>query len=86
MVCLMRSSTAAAMRNVADAGCAILTGGCPGLPHYAVIGCKENGGLTIGVSPAMSLYEHVHRYGSPTDHLDVMIYTGAQMVLRAVNG
>ncbi len=26
-------------RAIADEGCAILTGGCPGLPHYAVIGC-----------------------------------------------
>ena len=73
-------------RAIADTGCAILTGGCPGLPHYAVIGCKENGGLTIGVSPAMSLYEHVHRYGSPTDHLDVMIYTGAGLMGREVIG
>lgn len=73
-------------RAIADAGCAILTGGCPGLPHYAVQGCKERGGLTIGVSPAMSLYEHVHRYGSPTDNVDVMIYTGSGLMGREVIG
>lgn len=71
---------------IAEADCAILTGGCPGLPHFAVIGCKRGGGLTIGVSPALSHYEHVHRYGSPTDHIDVMIYTGAGLMGREVIG
>jgi len=73
-------------RAIADEGCAILTGGCPGLPHHAVIGCKEKGGLTIGVSPALSEHDHVHRYGSPTDHIDVMIYTGAGLMGREVIG
>lgn len=73
-------------RAIADEGCAILTGGCPGLPHAAVVGCKENGGLTIGVSPALSEYEHVERYASPTDHIDVMIYTGSGLMGREVIG
>jgi uncharacterized protein (TIGR00725 family) len=73
-------------RAIADAGCAIVTGGCPGLPHYAVIGCKERGGLTVGVSPAISLDEHVNLYRSPIDHIDVMIYTGAGLMGREVIG
>ena len=73
-------------RAIADEGCAILTGGCPGLPHAAVIGCKEHGGLAIGVSPALSIDEHVNRYGSPTDHIDVMIYTGSGLMGREVVG
>lgn len=73
-------------RTIAEEHCAILTGGCPGLPHYAVIGCKEAGGLTIGISPAISLDEHVGRYGSPTDHLDVIIYTGSGLMGREVTG
>lgn len=73
-------------RAVADSGCAILTGGCPGYPHFAVMGCKERGGLTVGVSPAMSLAEHVEDYTSPTDHIDVMIYTGSGLMGREVVG
>ena len=73
-------------RAIADEGCAILTGGCPGLPHAAVIGCKEQGGLTVGVSPALSIDEHINRYGSPTDHIDVMIYTGSGLMGREVVG
>lgn len=73
-------------RAIAEAGCAIVTGGCPGLPHHAVIGCKQAGGLTIGISPAISFDEHVGRYGSPTDHLDVIIYTGSGLMGREVTG
>ncbi|HOQ89596.1 MAG TPA: hypothetical protein PLX03_05605, partial [Candidatus Hydrogenedentes bacterium] len=73
-------------RAIADEGCAILTGGCPGLPHQAVIGCKKRGGITIGVSPALSLQEHVEVYRSPTDHIDVMIYTGSGLMGREVIG
>jgi len=73
-------------RAIADHGCAILTGGCPGLPHYAVMGCKERGGLTVGVSPAIALDEHVNVYGSPTDNIDVMIYTGSGLMGREVIG
>ena len=73
-------------RAIAAEGCAILTGGCPGLPHEAIIGCKQSGGLTIGVSPAMSFGEHVNRYGSPVDNIDVMIYTGAGLMGRETIG
>jgi len=73
-------------RAIADEGCAILTGGCPGLPHQAAIGCKQQGGLTVGVSPAISLDEHISLYGSPTYHIDIMIYTGAGLMGREVTG
>ena len=73
-------------RAIADCGCAIVTGGCPGLPHYAVIGCKQRGGLTIGVSPAISHREHVAKYNSPTDHIDVLIFTGMGLMGREVIG
>jgi hypothetical protein len=73
-------------RAIADCGCAIVTGGCPGLPHYAVIGCKQRGGLTIGVSPAISHREHVAKYSSPTDHIDVLIFTGMGLMGREVIG
>ncbi|HDP36068.1 MAG TPA: hypothetical protein ENN29_13280 [Candidatus Hydrogenedentes bacterium] len=73
-------------RAIADEGCAILTGGCPGLPHYAVLGCKEKDGLTIGVSPALSIQEHVSRYNSPTDNIDVMVFTGMGLMGREIIG
>jgi len=73
-------------RAIADEGCAIVTGGCPGLPHDAVVGCKQNGGMTIGVSPGLSMEEHVSDYGSPVDHIDVLIFTGMGLMGREVVG
>lgn len=71
-------------RAIADEGCAIVTGACPGLPHFTLEACKKRGGLTVGVSPAISYHEHIERYGSPVDFIDVMVYTGAGVMGREV--
>jgi uncharacterized protein (TIGR00725 family) len=63
-------------RAVAEAGCCLLTGACPGLPHEAVLGAKQAGGHVVGISPAASLREHVDVDGSPYREYDVLIFTG----------
>jgi SLOG-like protein len=35
-------------RAIAEAGCCLLTGACPGLPHEAVVGAKESAGTSSG--------------------------------------
>ena len=67
---------------VASEGCCLLTGACPGLPHEAVLGAKANGGHVVGISPAVSLREHVDVFGSPYLDYDVMIYTGLGLMGR----
>lgn len=71
-------------RAVAGAGCVLITGGCPGLPQTAVDGARAVGGLVVGISPALSEAEHVHRYGSPTAGYDLLIYTGSGLMGREV--
>lgn len=71
-------------RAIADAGCTLITGGCPGLPQEAVIGARQAGGLVVGISPALSEAEHVERYGSPSEGFDVMVYTGSGLMGREV--
>lgn len=71
-------------RAVAERGCSLVTGACPGLPHEAVLGAKEKGGLVVGVSPALSRSEHVGRYASPVDGYDVLVYTGSGLMGREV--
>jgi uncharacterized protein (TIGR00725 family) len=71
-------------RAIATNGCNFINGACPGLPFYAAQGAKEAGGLTIGISPALSRDEHVKSYGSPTEHLEVIIYTGSGLMGREV--
>lgn len=67
---------------VAKRGCCLLTGACPGLPHEAALGAREAGGHTVGISPAVSLKEHVEVYGSPYKEYDVLIFTGLGLMGR----
>lgn len=71
-------------RRIAERDCALVTGACPGLPYAAVQGARERGGLVVGISPALSLQEHVRRYRSPSDGFDVMIYTGSGLMAREI--
>lgn len=50
---------------VAQSGCVLITGACPGLPLAAARGAKRRGGLVVGISPGLSLDEHVYKYESP---------------------
>jgi uncharacterized protein (TIGR00725 family) len=69
---------------IAQADCYVVTGGCPGLPLEAARGVKEAGGLVIGISPGLSLDEHIHKYGSPTVYHDIFIFTGSGLMGREV--
>ena len=71
-------------RAIAENNCTLVTGGCPGLPYMALLGAKAAGGLVVGISPGLSLYEHVHKYDSPIEGFDVMIYTGSGLMGREV--
>ena len=63
-------------------GYILITGACPGMPHEAVKGAKEEGGIMVGVSPALNLEEHVGKYHSPTRGYDAIIYTGSGLMGR----
>lgn len=69
---------------IATQGFVLITGACPGLPYACARGAREAGGLSVGISPALSLDEHVHKYLSPSDVYDVLIYTGSGLMGREV--
>ena len=46
-------------RNIARRGHTVITGGCAGIPHEAVLGAKEIGGKAIAYSSASSKALHV---------------------------
>jgi uncharacterized protein (TIGR00725 family) len=71
-------------RAIARSGCILVTGACPGLPLASACGAKEEGGMVVGISPGLSLDEHVYKYGSPTDFHDVLIFTGSGLMGREV--
>lgn len=70
--------------TIAESGSILITGGCPGLPLAAACGAKRRGGTVIGISPALSLDEHINKYHSPTEFHDVLIYTGSGLMGREV--
>lgn len=65
-------------------GLVLITGACPGLPYECAVGVRQEGGWSVGISPALSLDEHVHKYHSPIDMFDVLIYTGSGLMGREV--
>ena len=71
-------------REIAEHNCVIVTGGCPGLPFEATRGAKDAGGMVVGISPGLDLEEHVNRYHSPVDYIDILIFTGSGLMGREV--
>ncbi len=69
---------------IAERGFILITGACPGLPYECARGMTNAGGLSVGISPALSLDEHVHKYLSPSDNFDLIIYTGSGLMGREV--
>ncbi|HDS11549.1 MAG TPA: hypothetical protein ENN77_01445 [Candidatus Wirthbacteria bacterium] len=72
-------------KAIADNGCICVTGACPGLPYETAKGVKENGGLVVGISPGLSLDEHLYKYHSPIDYCDVLIFTGSGLMGREIS-
>ena len=54
-------------RTIAENGCTLITGACPGLSYAAVEGAKAAGGLVVGISPGLSRDEHTQKYASPIE-------------------
>ncbi len=54
----------------------LLTGATTGIPYWAARGAKEEGGISIGLSPAATEKAHVKTYHLPVDYFDLIIYTG----------
>ncbi len=71
-------------RAIARSECILITGGCPGLPLASACGARQEGGLVVGISPGLSLDEHVYKYRSPTESHDLLIFTGSGLMGREV--
>lgn len=63
-------------REIARQGAVIVTGATTGFPLWSAKGAKEEGGFSLGLSPAATEKEHLERYGLPLEYQDFIIYTG----------
>ena len=70
--------------EIARQGCILINGACPGLPDDAAAGAKSQDGFVFGVSPAFSEKEHLEVYGSPLDHVDMILYSGMGFMERDI--
>lgn len=80
---IARKKATALGKEIAKRGYIFINGACPGLPHDSMIAAKEAGGMTIGVSPAFSEYEHINEYLSPAGH-DIILFTGMGFMERDI--
>jgi len=69
-------------REIVQQGGVVMTGATTGVPYWAAIGAKEEGGICIGFSPAASEAAHVKTYHLPIDYHDVIVYTGFEYAGR----
>ncbi len=63
-------------REIVRQGGIVVTGATTGAPYWAAIGAKEEGGISIGFSPAVAEVAHVKTYHLPIDYFDMIVYTG----------
>lgn len=63
-------------REIVKQGGVVVTGATTGVPYWAAIGAKEEGGISIGFSPAVSELAHIKTYHLPIDYYDIIVYTG----------
>jgi len=63
-------------KEIIRQGGVLVTGATTGIPYWSAIGAKEEGGISLGLSPAVSEKEHINLYHLPTDYFDMIVYTG----------
>ena len=63
-------------REIARQGAVLVTGATTGFPLWVAMGVKEEGGVSVGISPAANEREHAEVYKLPLDYMDLIIYTG----------
>lgn len=62
--------------QIAKNGAVLVSGATIGIPEWSTRGAKAGGGVSIGLSPAGSMREHVKKYHLPVTNMDIIIYTG----------
>ncbi|OGI61739.1 hypothetical protein A2645_01235 [Candidatus Nomurabacteria bacterium RIFCSPHIGHO2_01_FULL_39_9] len=63
-------------REIARQGGILITGATTGFPLWSAVGAKEEGGVSIGLSPAESEKDHIEEWKLPLGYMDLVIYTG----------
>ena len=60
-------------KEIARQGGILVSGATTGFPSWVVEGVKEEGGMSIGFSPAKNEQEHVEYYKLPLEYMDMIM-------------
>jgi uncharacterized protein (TIGR00725 family) len=71
-------------REIARHNCILVNGATSGMPNEAAIGCKEEEGFVMGVSPAMDFEDHKKNWKMPYKEYDIIVYTGQGFMHRDI--
>lgn len=71
-------------REIVRHGAILVTGATTGFPLWSSMGAKEEGGISLGLSPAATEREHMEVYRLPVDFMDLIIYTGFGYQMRDI--
>ena len=63
-------------KAIAKSGGVLITGATTGIPDIVTRAASEEGGVTLGFSPASNRTEHASVYGLPDDGEAIILYTG----------
>lgn len=64
-------------KEIARQGAILVTGATTGFPLWASMGAKDEGGISLGISPASNEKEHVEKYKLPLEYMDLIMFTGS---------
>lgn len=64
-------------KEIVRQGAILVTGATTGFPMWAAMGAKEEGGISVGISPAQTEEEHVEKYKLPLEYMDLIMFTGS---------
>ncbi len=63
-------------KEITRQGAILVDGATTGFPLWAAKGAKEESGIVVGLSPAVSEKSHIKKYHLPVEYHDLIIYTG----------
>lgn len=63
-------------KQIVKSNAVLVTGATTGFPYWAAKGAKSEGGIVLGISPAVAEKDHIENFKLPTDYHDLIIYTG----------
>jgi uncharacterized protein (TIGR00725 family) len=81
---VLRAKAREVGREIARHNCILVNGATSGMPNEAAIGCQEEDGFVMGISPGNDMQDHIKNWKLPVDAYDLIVYTGQGFMHRDI--